>query len=256
MRFLSATKTTATAGFTLIEVLVVAPIVILMIGAFIVSVVTMTGTALRAQGNNDLIHNVQNALNMIEQDVRTSGAFLAQTNIPLQPGQSLSGTGTTSFKNVAASERAIILSTAATTKSPFDPQKSLVYLKSQPNACGSAQLSQNEILPVNIVYYIKDSTLWRRSVAPKDYDVLGCTLPWQLPSCTPSSTGVLPAFCKAQDIKLLEGISLADFKIDYYAFADQANSLPNAMNPGLSVNTRETALSASNTVEVLSLIHI
>ena len=57
-------------GFTLIEMLVIAPIVVLAIGAFLTVIISMTGEVLASRGANTLTYNIQDALNRIDQDVK------------------------------------------------------------------------------------------------------------------------------------------------------------------------------------------
>ena len=88
------------AGFTFVEIVVIAPIVILMIGAFIAAVVGMTASVLVSRAQNVLTYNVQDALNRIQQDVKLSTTFLAQSNINLSSTKQGYDDGTAIFNNV------------------------------------------------------------------------------------------------------------------------------------------------------------
>ena len=89
-----------TGGFTLVEMLIIAPIVILVIGVFVSAIVNMTGEVLSVRGANALTYNVQNALNTIDADVKASGGYLATNNITLSTGQGYDG-GTSIFQNAS-----------------------------------------------------------------------------------------------------------------------------------------------------------
>ena len=66
---------TAPSGFTLVEIIIIAPIVILFIGAFIALVVNLTGESLRLREKNAAAYEVQEALNDIETNVALAGSF-------------------------------------------------------------------------------------------------------------------------------------------------------------------------------------
>lgn len=62
--------TSRTSGFTLVELLVIAPLVILLIGALVGVIVHLSGSALRSQARVQLQLDVLSALDQIEQDVK------------------------------------------------------------------------------------------------------------------------------------------------------------------------------------------
>ena len=62
-------------GFTLVEMMVIAPIVILLIGAFIAAIVGLTGEVMSSRGSNVVAYDLQDALNRIEEDVKLSTSY-------------------------------------------------------------------------------------------------------------------------------------------------------------------------------------
>ena len=235
-------------GFTIIEMLIVAPIVILFIGAFIAAIVGMTGDVLTTRGSNMLTYDVQDALNRIEQDVSSSVGFLATNNIPVSTPQGYDNL-TAPFTNVSTTNgNMLILNVYATTKNPIDPDSQIVYAKNQPNSCSDPNISVNPPVLLNIVYFVRDNTLYRRVIAPTFYDTVGCSVPWQNPSCAQGQSG---GQCKSTDIKLLSGISTVDdFKIDYFATSSSTTPNSSAVNTGLSDSNRQTALQSTKSVKV------
>jgi len=233
-------------GFTIVEMLIVAPIVILVIGIFITAVVNMTGDVLATRASNVLSYNIQDALNRIEQDVDSSGGYLATNNITLTSPQGYDDI-TASFKNVGANGTMLILNTYATTSSPLN-STSIVYTPS-PNLCGSNLVSQNPPVMMNIIYFVKNGTLWRRVVAPSNYMTIGCSVPWQQPSCAPGFT--TPSFCKTQDTRLVDGIvSGTGFGVGYYTSASSTIANSTASDSGQSDSARQAALQSTNTASV------
>jgi hypothetical protein len=247
----SAQKPTQ-AGFTIIELLIIAPIVLLTIGAFITAIVNMTGDVLASRGATVLTYNIQDALNRIEDDVKLSTTFLATNNITLTSPQGYSD-DTTAFNNVDATNGTmLILNTLATNGNPLVSTSGSVYLTNLPNACNSTQLSQNTPMTVNIVYFVRNATLWRRTIMPSSYATAGCSVPWQQPSCNPAlftggSWGSY-TFCNTQDIRLVDNITTGGFAISYFNTADA--TIPNtvASDGSSSTSVRNSALQSLTTV--------
>ena len=245
-------KTKFNKAFSVVEILVVAPIVILVIGAFITAIVYMTGDAIASKAANNLAYNIQDALNKIEQDVALSGGYLSTNNISLSANQGYDGS-TSDFYNVNSNNSVgsmLILNSYATTDNPLSSDRNLVFLRSEPNACDSQQINENAPLTLNVVYFIDSGTLWRRVLARSNYNDTNattgyvCSNPWQKPTCQTTN-----AFCTVEDTKLIEGINVSDFAIRYYSASDQALNTT-ASDSSKTVRERQDALDASAVVEV------
>ena len=247
-------------GFTLVEMLVVAPIVILAVGAFLSILVTMTGEVIASRAANTLTYNTQDALRQIEQDVKQSAGFLAVNNIALDSGGASSEATTnsrqgfnsdaTAFTNVGANGPMLILNMVATTDNPNSLTSQYVRLVNQPNPCNTGQ--GNSVLTYNIVYFIKDSSLWRRTVMPSSYTdtAYRCETPWQQPSCTPSyMSGRTGVFCKTEDVRLIDGVVASDFILEYFTGSASTTANAVATNGGATAAARQSALQSSTTVK-------
>ena len=240
-------------GFTVVELLVIAPVVILTIGAFISVIVGMTGEVLATRASGALAYNLQDTLNRIEDDVKLSTTFLAETNVDITSPQGFNN-DTTIFENVDNTNGdMLILNTLATTANPLLEANSLVYLANQPNACNSTEVTQNKPLTMNIVYFVKNDTatnvssLWRRTIAPPNYTTIGCATPWQQPSCTPGQAG---SYCVTQDVRLLDDVQPEDFVVQYFNTADASIENAIASDTGALPATRNAALQATTSVGV------
>lgn len=252
-------------GFTLIEMVVIAPIVILLIGGFISVIVNMTGDVMSSRGSNTLTYNVQDALNRIEQDVKLSTTYLAVNNIDVSTTkQGYGGTTTTgstvNFTNIdktstGGSPASIILNTLVTNSNPISTSSGGVYLNNQPNNCsaGYAEYSKNTPMTANIVYFVDSSnTLWRRVIMPSNYATAGvaCGTPWQIPSCIYGySSGSLP-FCKTNDERLADGVAPSDFTFQYFVSASSTTPSASTTDTSLSDAARNTALLSTPTIGV------
>jgi type II secretory pathway pseudopilin PulG len=240
------TKNQKKSGFTLVELMIVAPTVVLVIGIFVAAIIAMTGDVLSSRSSNVLTYNIQNAMDRIKQDVSSSSAFLASNNISITSPQGYNNDATI-FHNASASGNMLILNTYATTTNPANSNFDYVY-SNHPNACGDSQVDQNQPITLNIVYFVKNGTLWRRIVAPSNYATSSCSKPWQQPSCAPGITNV---FCKTEDVRLVDGIDSSNgFNISYYSDSTSATADPTASNSSASDSDRAAALEKTNTISV------
>ena len=233
-----------TKGFTVIEILVVAPIIVLVVGTIIGVIIYMTGDVLSTRAANVLTYNVQDAMERIEEDTERSGAYLSANNFPVVSPQGVNDDDT-EFVNASAEGDALILNMYATTDNPSVASSDFIYTKDQPNSCDSESIDENGRLMVNVVYFVKDDTLWRRVLVPADYSSLGCEIPWQVPSCSPDESA---SICESNDIRLVDGVT--EFDVNYYSSA--ASSEPNAVagDPGSTNSERAQALEDTATVRV------
>ncbi len=234
-------------AFTVIELLVIAPIVILFIGAFITVIVSMTGEVLSNKVANVLVYDIQDTLSRIDSDIKSSTSFLSTNSINLTSPQGYDD-ATTSFKNVdAVKGNMLILNSIATSTNPLSTTSGYIYLKDKPNSCASGLLDQNTPMSINIVYFVKNGSLWRRTVMPSDYTTAGCVTPWQQPTCVP---GYVSVFCKTQDTKLLDNVDIQDFVVNYYPTSSSQSSDLTSINASLPDTARYDALKKLNTAVV------
>lgn len=208
-------------GFTLIEVLIIAPIVVLAIGGFLALIMAMVGDVLVTRDHNTMTYESQAALDTIEQDVRLSTQFLTTSGAFIAPqGSNNNFTGTAAFTSTAGN--ALILNAIATNKNPTDATRGLIYYANQPNPCGSLEAS-NQVFLINVIYFIKDGSLWRRTVvpdfnrnSPADANTICSPAPydpWQRNSCSPGYAATTR--CQSNDAKLMDNIQT--LIVQYYS---------------------------------------
>ncbi|MEI6228841.1 MAG: immunoglobulin domain-containing protein [Candidatus Saccharibacteria bacterium] len=220
---------------------VIAPIVILVIGAFVFAIIKMTGDVMATRGANILAYNIQDALNRIEQDVKISGGFLATNNLNLNSPQGYKNSEV-KFKNVGQDNNpAIILNSYATTTNPLDSSRNIIYKSGDPSACDSPQLNNNSPIMVNIVYFVSDGTLWRRTITSTNYNSISCGIPWQKPSCLN-----VEGFCQSKDTRLVDNVS--SFSVQYLSLDNNENRT--ASDPDGSDVVRQEALALTNKIAV------
>ena len=233
-------------GFTLVEVMIIAPVVILAIGAFLAVTLTLVGDAILSRTSNSLAYDTQDALNRIEQDVKESAGFLAENNFTPTSPQGVNNT-TTKFANAGGTNgEVLILNMIATNGNPTNSSTRYAFLRNQPRDCSQAQ--DNTPLSYNIVYFVdNDGALWRRVIMPAAYantTTYSCVVPWQQPSCSP---GYSATFCKTNDVKLLSNVSEVRFR--YYIGTSNTAVNAVAANSSISVTARNNSLAATTTVQ-------
>jgi len=232
-------KRSTQLAFTLTEMLVVAPVVILLIGAFVGFIVHLTGEVLVTSKQTSILYSAQDAIGRIRDDVRKSAGFLATNSVALTSPQG-SDNDTAEFKNVGSLGDVLILRAFATTKNPLSIDSDIVPRKDSPLPCSSPSVGANVPLVYNIIYFVKDNSLWRRVVLPSDYTTAGCSIPWQLPSCQDDVVG---GFCVAHDEEVLSNIiTNSGFQLSYYSNPGTMTENSDAEDEGQSDMARASAL--------------
>ncbi len=256
--------TTFKRGFTLVEMMIIAPIVILLIGSFVALIVNLTGEVLSSRGSNTVTYELQDALNRIEDDVKLSTTYLAVNNISVAStkqgyGSDTVNGSTVNFTNIAksgGSNASLILNGLVTNGNPMSTTTGLVYLANKPSACTSlSEYSKNTPMTMNVVYFVDgNNSLWRRVIMRSDYLTTsircGTAAPWQQPSCMVGYAASL-TFCKTNDVRLLDGVAPDDFKVEYFPAAESTTPDSTAANPAVTNDTlRNTALQSTPTVNI------
>lgn len=132
---------TKAKGFTLVEVLVIAPVIILFIGIFVAMLVGLTGESLTVREKNVAVYDAQAAQTDIEAAVERATEFATTTGtLPMPLGKRNETTNTpttTAFTNTPSGNfTTLILKSPTTDKSPADPTRTLIYTGT--GSCNSA----------------------------------------------------------------------------------------------------------------------
>jgi len=237
LRRLQRKLRTKQSGFTLVEMLVVAPLVLIVVAGLVSAMVAMIGDSLIANSRVNTAYGLQDTLNQIEQDTRVTTNFMGTFNYLSSPQGRNGSTSAFSY----SSNEDLILTQQATTSSPYNTTRDLIYYADQPAACGSGDMSGNRALADRVIYFLNTSTktLWRRTIvnpwnlnSTHDGSTV-CNTPWQRDSCpqgstisnTPSST------CQSVDQKMLDNVT--DFTPTFY---DSSNNV--VTDPTQAVNVK------------------
>jgi len=220
---MSSISTKTNSGFTLVELLVVAPVAILVIAGLVAIMINLVGDALTTQQRTVAAYQTQDGLDQVEQDIRLSSAVLSTTGALTSPqGSNQTATQFLASANTLDADTALILSAYATTTSPLLSSRALVYTNQPTGTCPSPYTANNP-LTYMIVYFVSSGTLWRRTIVPSATLCGGATA-WQKNSCLPGSSG---AVCITQDRRVVDNVS--SVVVTYYF---------EITSPGYSVSTK------------------
>lgn len=231
-------------GFTLVEILVVVPIVILVVAVLIGFLVTLTGDALVSRERAEIVYSSQDALNQIEQDIRLTKSFRSSSGaLPSPQGSNSNFNGTAAF---TSSNNHLVMEQYATTNQPTYSNRDLVYYEGEPNPCGPQQ-QYNDTLETMVIYFVDNGDLRRRTIVEPDGNLCGGAI-WQKNSCKVSAYSY--ARCDVADTILATDVS--QFTIQYYTRADL--SIPPAIIDD-SVMTADVTLTITKTVAGENVSH-
>jgi len=224
-------------GFTLVEMLVVAPLVLIVIAGLISAMVAMIGDSLIANSRVNTAYSLQDTLNQIEQDTRVATNFMGVFSYLNSPQGRDGNTGAFNY----SSKEDLILTQQATTSSPYNTTRDLVYYADQPASCSTNDKSGNRVLADRVLYFLDTTTktLWRRTVvnpwnlnSTHDGNTV-CSTPWQRDSCPQGSTisNTPSSPCQSVDQKMLDNVT--DFTPTFY---DSSNNV--VTDPTQAVNVQ------------------
>ena len=193
-------------GFTIIEMLVVIPMTVLIVGTLIAALVGLLNSIIVANQKGALTYSMQDALDQIEQDIRL-GTKVNQQAIAADGARHTGG------------QNVLILTQYATDRNPADIDRELIHTNTATTPCRTtAELTgklyrTNTPLTLQIVYFVSNGTLWRRTIVP-DYRFSAtspggntvCSQPWQRSTCS-----ALSGDCRTLDTRVASNVSQVRF---------------------------------------------
>jgi type II secretory pathway pseudopilin PulG len=195
-------------GFTLVEMIVVIPMVLIVIGVIIGLMATFVNNVATSNTKTQLTYDAQDALSKIEQDTFYSLNFLS-TFTPASP-QDINNAGATAFTSATGTATSIILNEYATSNNPANSIREVIYYANRPQTCAQ-NYRANDPFYTKVIYFIKSNVLYRRVIVPTNNQNATpdanttCAAPWQRNSC--ASLALNPSVCKTVDSVLVTGVS-------------------------------------------------
>ncbi|MBI3494459.1 hypothetical protein HY004_00545 [Candidatus Saccharibacteria bacterium] len=194
-------------GFTLIEVAVVAPIMILVALGIVAILITLVTSTLRPNARSIVMQQEQKAMDSIESDINNSSGLITDL-----PSNFSDGNAAADYYDPPAGTAVIGIQTYDQIVNPNDNSgtKVIPAFKDSASSCTNiTDLSASNIVPIVVVYFVKDNTLYRRTLT-------------QYYGSTPANTcGTKLAkqtciTCTNKDIVLIAADSISAFSVVYY----------------------------------------
>ena len=219
-------------GFTIVELVVVMVVMGIMVAiifgpidALYSSSVTTLGTTVQNTDNRETVR-------FLQREIGQSRAFLPASDASINKNDQA-----WDFKGDGLTNRVLITDRFATKGTGND--RALAYTPKTTLAGCNAQASQNDVLRIQYIYYVKNSNLYRRIDVPSK-TVCGPGALTQQQSCrtiTGSSgyTVPEPLACGGADALLLNGVS--EFRIDYFGSSVDTTSMGNIYNNSSSLTS-------------------
>lgn len=208
------------AGFTLIEVGIIVPILIVMVLIIFDALMTMIRASTLEAGKVNITYDRQIAMSNIESDLVLASVYLPTTDSenpdPYDPstGWSYEGSGQDS--------RVLIARMYATTLNPLDPNRRPAFQDDDDPvgaACQPANLFSNPVHEYNVIYFVENGNLFRRRIintttalcSPGQYQKLSCPSPERLAEL---GLGARDSSCSADDEVIATNVGA--FSVQYY----------------------------------------
>ncbi len=225
------TKSQNERGFTLVEVAVVVPMIVIIVIGILAMLITLVQSNVAQTTRSNLVYQTRLALGDVEKDVDSSTLFLPST-LPSatysdfnEPG--LSGTyktnGTLSGGAASTNLNTLFIQGYNQILDPQDATRTKIIaaFKGTPPCSGSAVTQTSNIVPISVLYFVNNGTLYRRTIIDKTNPTT-CGTKLIKQACPTGSDLNTPA-CATKDVVLLNSVS--QFKIDYYLNAGDASPM-------------------------------
>lgn len=203
-------RRTHSDGFTLVEVLVVTPFLMLAVLAILAYMFNAFLDMTARSAKLELESNAQIALFTIRDDIMFTNYFAGtvqpDASDPNKPG---------GWNAIA--DNALILSEVAYTANRQNTSRELVYQKDNPSPCSSISDGLNPFSTNTLIYFVQDGTLYMRSVIPDQSN--NCSATYRNQTCPAS---VASPTCPADSVLARD---VKDFSIVYYSrFVDDSQT--------------------------------
>lgn len=196
-------------GFTLVEVVVITPVLIITAVILVSMLVSVLSQISIARVRTGAIYDNQAALDLIEKDLSVNALYLTTNDSGYSDSYGPDNAGAAwSYKGSSATSRVLLARSFATTLSPYNSSKAPVFINQL--GCSTADLYYNQAYMVNLIYFVRGGTLYRRTLTNPSHTL--CSTPYQQRSCPSDATWV--SGCSVEDTIIATNVQ--SFAVAYY----------------------------------------
>lgn len=192
-------------GFTLVEIAIITPIMILVAISIVAVLIALVTSTVRPNARSIIMQQEEKALDSIEGDVNNSSAILSST-LP----SNFSDSNIADYNFPPAGTTVLRVQTYDQIINPNDTTgtKVIPAFKDGSACSNMTNLNSTNILPIVVVYYVKNEVLYRRTLTDNT-------------SPAPAICGTKLAkqtclTCSSEDLALVRADKLTSFDIIYY----------------------------------------
>ncbi len=212
-------------GFTIIEVAIVAPMLILIVLGILALLINLVTDNAVQIARNSLIGETRSAFSAIENDVASSSTFIPSSlpsnftdGSPRPTSFTYKSDGTTTNNVSSSNLKGIFLQGYNQVLDP-DPSNTSktrtipAYKQNGDPTCSNINTDLGNAMPIAVMYWVEKGDLYRRTIIDKDTPTTAiCGTPLVKQSCPEDAAQVAP--CTVIDTKLMSNVT--KFQIDYY----------------------------------------
>ena len=191
-------------GFTLVEIAVIAPMMILIALAIVAVLVTLVSSTVAPNAKGLLMQQQERAFDAIENDINNSSALIS--SLPANFSDSVAS----DYASPPTGTIVLRIQGYDQIQNPNDTTGTKVIPAFKDTAACSniTDLNATNIAPVVVIYFVRNNTLYRRTLIE---DVASSTCGTKLAKETGCSSGSC-----TPDIQLVQGDSIKTFSVTYY----------------------------------------
>lgn len=223
-------------AFTVVEIVVGLTISTLILLGVLSLVIALINSGTRSIEVSKQSNEVQTGIGLIRDDLKLTNNFLVTSSITDTPP---SGTAW-NFRGSGATNRVLILKTLATSGYKTDTNRQPVYLQTGDCPIGNAPAYNN------IVYFVRNATLYRRIIVTPPAANLYCAGQnnAQIRTCISPGATSEPANCREKDVIIANDVT--NFNVIYYTNPSDATPSGTVFDTG----TVQAQLDNLSTVQV------
>lgn len=219
-------------GFTIVEIAVITPILVIVTLGLIACLILIVNNVSGPNRQNNLVRSTQKALDMIEKDVVSSSTFLQTV-----PSIDYSDTNSADYSSIPSDNR-LIIQKYDISSNPNDNAATIPAFGGTNPCSGGTIADENNTTPIIVVYFIKNGSLYRRTLVNATTGPT-CDARLAQQSCSESQS------CTVKDILVTNTGNISNFSVEY--FLNSASTTP-------ITNYNEIPLTSSVSIAITSSV--